>query len=319
MACCNLAGNGTEVSGVTNLEVAEAPFPLRVRKVIDVSGRAFQITELHVLAHADHHLLVESMKYVRPMGEPFREESTRHVLADNGHVLRCGSVLGVKGAAGQDGNLHGGEVPIADDVVVTSTLRFTGMPGTRMELFQLPSPNVKAEKAGRFDSRKRIDAVLDLLEKNLEAGIVVLVAGKVGVDVQAQHILLVEAGVDTVQVDERAQEETGSHHQHQRKRHLGDNKYFRQWRLAGGRSAAAAFEALHQLQARGPQSGEGPKSSAVQTVDREGEGEEAQVERDVERNGVGAREIMPNRTRFGDGLRKRCPVLRRPAPTSCSR
>ncbi len=33
----HLIGNGTEVSGVTNLEVVEAPFPLRVRKVIDVT------------------------------------------------------------------------------------------------------------------------------------------------------------------------------------------------------------------------------------------------------------------------------------------
>ena len=46
------------------------------------------------------------------------EQGVRHMLADDGHVLRCGGVPGAEGAASQNGNLHGREVAIADDVVV---------------------------------------------------------------------------------------------------------------------------------------------------------------------------------------------------------
>ena len=50
MACCTSLEMEREVSGVTDLEVAEAPFPLRVRKVVDVTGGLLEIAELHVPA-----------------------------------------------------------------------------------------------------------------------------------------------------------------------------------------------------------------------------------------------------------------------------
>ena len=53
----HFAGDGAEVSGVANLEVAEAPVPLGVGKVIDITDRLGEIAELHVLGHADHLLL----------------------------------------------------------------------------------------------------------------------------------------------------------------------------------------------------------------------------------------------------------------------
>ena len=179
---------------------------------------------------------------------------------------------------------------------------------------------MKAEKLAAWTPGKRVDALLDLLEQHLEAGIVVLVAGDGGVDVQAQHVLLVEAGVDMVQVDERAQEEAGAHHQHQRKRHLGDDQYLRQRRPAGGRgSAAAALEALDQLQARGPQSRQRSEQQRGAYGHREGEGEQAQVERDVERNDV--RSLAKSCAAEGGWRprRIRCPALRRPAPAAGSR
>ena len=145
------------------------------------------------------------------MGEPAGKRFACHVLADDGYRLRCGGVLGTEVAASQDAESAWSlKYAVADDVVVTFTSRSTGMPGTRMLVFQLPSMKGERRKAGRLHSRKRVDAVLDLMEQDIEAGIVPLVARDVGVDVEAQHIFLVEAGVDTVQVDERAQEETGA-------------------------------------------------------------------------------------------------------------
>ena len=99
---------------------------------------------------------------------------------------------------------------VADDVVLHVHVAIHGHAGNADAA--VPAALVKGEgrEAGRLHSRKRAYAVLDLFEETCEAGIVALVAGDVGVDVQAQHIFLVEAGVDTVQVDERAQKETGS-------------------------------------------------------------------------------------------------------------
>ena len=114
-----------------------------------------------------------------------REEGARHVLADDGYALRPSSVLRRKTVAGQDGNLHRLEIAVADDVMVhvhVLILRHAGYADAG-----IPATLEKGErgKAGRFDSRKRVDTVLDLLEEGSEAGIVALIASYVGVDVEA--------------------------------------------------------------------------------------------------------------------------------------
>src|SRR5580692_5060520 len=114
-------------------------------------------------------------------------------------MLRCGCILWPEAAAGQDRNLHGPEIRISDDVVryVHAAIHRYARYADRA----VPTALVKGEgrEAGGLDSRKPIDAVFDLLEQHGEAGIAVLVSGDSGIDVQTQHILLVETGIDTAQ------------------------------------------------------------------------------------------------------------------------
>jgi len=81
------------------------------------------------------------------------------------------------------------------------------MPGTVISPFQLPSRKVKEEKLAAWTPVG--DGVV---ERDL-AWVVVFEACRAEVDFEAEHVFLVEAGIDVGEIDEAAQEEAGSNHE----------------------------------------------------------------------------------------------------------
>ena len=122
------------------------------------------------------------------------------------------------------GNLHDVEVAGANDVVLDIEIMVDRYAGDND--VAVPTAFVKGEvrEAGRAHTVKGAHPLFDLLIKRWQSRVIFLVAGRAGVDLQTKDILLVEAGVDVVEVNQAAQEESGADHEDQGKRNLRDDQ-----------------------------------------------------------------------------------------------
>ena len=94
--------NRVEVARIANLEISEAPRPLHVRKVVNVSRLLLKVAEFYVLDDADHFViilrLVVADDEVPPDRITGREQVFGHAFADDSNVLRRSRILRAKGA-----------------------------------------------------------------------------------------------------------------------------------------------------------------------------------------------------------------------------
>ena len=206
------------------------------------------------------------------------------VFTDDGHVLRGGCVLRTEGAAGEKRDLHDFEVAVADDVLMDADVFV--MRHALDEDGVTPTALVKGEcgKAGGLDARQSADARLDLLKSVAETRVFGLETGGVGVDLQAQDVLAIEAGVDAAEVNEAAQEESGADHENQGESDLGDDEPSGKETLcARGAGSATILEGVGEMEARGAEGGDGAEEDGGGDGESEGEAEQAKIEADIER------------------------------------
>ena len=96
----------------------------------------------------------------------------------------------------------------------------------------------KGGEAGAMHSGQRIHSFRDLPVESVDTRFVVFIAGGAFVQVDKEHILLVESDIDACEIDQTAQEESCGHDEQKREGYLGHDERLCQQPFAAYRGCA---------------------------------------------------------------------------------
>src|SRR2546430_8183376 len=119
--------------------------------------------------------------------------------------------------------MQGGEVSIGDDVVFYVHVRGLFRAGHLNATVPAALMENKRGKAGAVNSRQRTHPFRGLPVESVYARFVIFIAGRAFVQVEKEHVLLVEPEIDACEIAQTAQEESCDYNEQKREGYLGDD------------------------------------------------------------------------------------------------
>ena len=152
------------------------------------------------------------------------EHGARHALADDGDFWDVAVSCGPKSRPASRGICKAEKYPLVMTLWFTQHVR--GLFGAGHEHATAPTALMedKRGEAGAVNSRQRIHSFRDLPVESVYARFVVFIAGRAFVQMEKEHVLLVEAEIDACEIDQTAQEEACGDDEQKREGYLGDDE-----------------------------------------------------------------------------------------------